>query len=307
MQEEAAMRPAFLGRPSFILALVVIALVAVDAPATAAIHPGDYVVKQRDIPVAGTDPGFGGGSVRCGKGRRVVTGGAFWHRAGDGPDATLDANIASSAPMPNGRRWFAAGINHEPEELTFTIVAYCLSADAVGTYGVRKTVVTFFDNDVRARNQRCGPGRRVVTGGAFWHHPGGPPDPGVLGYLRSSTPDPDGKGWYAVGDGRETELRLTIIALCLPIGSIGPYRLRTLDVPNAHGDPSGDAVSCGAGKRAVPGGAYWHRPGEGRDASFSAWLKASVPRNAGRRWYADGWNDDSEALLLRIVALCLPA
>jgi hypothetical protein len=229
------------------------------------------------------------------------------HREGEGPDATLDAYIASSAPLPDGRRWFAAGVNWVPEELILSIVAYCLPANALGTYVVRRTDVTVIDDEVRPKDQRCGRGRRVVTGGAFWHQPGGPPDPSVEGYLRSSTPDGDGKGWYAVGDNREPKLRLTFIALCLPTGSIGPYRLRTVDVPVEASVPGGDDLSCGAGKRAVQGGAYWHRPGEGRDPTMEAWLTSNAPQLGGRRWYADGWNGDDVAVRLRIVVLCLPA
>lgn len=300
------MRSVNLGRLPFIVSLVAISLVVGMVPASAAIDPGDFTIRQRDIPIAGDDPGIGGGSVGCGKGKRVVTGGAFWHREGEGPDVGLDAYLASSAPMPNGRRWFAAGVSWVNEDLLLRVVAYCLPASAVGDYVVRRAVRTFLQNDVKAKDLRCGTGRRIVTGGAFWHQPGGPPDPAVHAYLRSSTPDGDGKGWYAVGDGREPELRFTVIALCLPTASVGRYTRRTMDVPVNADAPGGDDLSCGAGKRAVPGGAFWHFEGGGRHPSHRAWLKASVPEAGGERWYADGWNTQ-DARLLRIVALCRPA
>ena len=287
------------GRLLVITTLVAMAFGLLAAPASAAIDPGGYTIRTREVSVPGTSPGLDGGSVACGRGKRVVTGGAFWRRETGGPDPSLNAYLSSSAPKLDKRGWFAAGINWSNETLVLRIVAYCLPAVQVGSYTVVTVDRTVEAKHFRSGTPRCGKGLRVVTGGAFWRAADGTPETAVEGYLRSSTPDPDGKGWYGVGFSDVGTLQLRVVALCRPSGSVGPYTRRTRDIPIATDVVGSSTRSCGAGKLAVPGGAFWHREGDGRDGSRPAWLRASAPVQGGAAWLAGGWNDAGEELLLR--------
>jgi hypothetical protein len=300
------MGPMSRGRLLVTSTLVLIACGLPAAPASAAIDPGGYTIRAREISVPGSGPGLDGGSVDCGRGKRVVTGGAFWRRETGGADPSLNAYLSSSAPKPNARGWFASGINWSSETLILRIVAYCLPAVQVGTYTVRTVDRTVDAKHFRSGTPRCGKGKRVVTGGAFWRASDGSPETAVEGYLRSSTPDPDGKGWYGVGYSDVATMQLRVVALCRPSGSVGPYTRRTRDIPIATDTVGSGARSCGAGKLTVPGGAFWHREAEGRDGSMAAWLRASAPVQGATAWYAGGLSDAREELLLRLVTFCLP-
>ena len=227
------MGPTSRGRLLVITTLVAMAFGLLAAPASAAIDPGGYTIRTREISVPGTSPGLDGGSVACGRGKRVVTGGAFWRRETGGPDPSLNAYLSSSAPKLDKRGWFAAGINWSNETLILRIIAYCLPAVQVGSYTVVTVDRTVEAKHFRSGTPRCGKGLRVVTGGAFWRAADGTPETAVEGYLRSSTPDPDGKGWYGVGFSDVGTLQLRVVALCRPSGSVGPYTRRTRDIPIA--------------------------------------------------------------------------
>ena len=69
----------------------------------------------------------------------------------------------------------------------------------------------------------------------------------------------------------------------------------------------GSYVACPTGKRAVAGGAYWHRAGQAADATLSAVITASGPTDGMRQWFGGGYNLNPGPLQLSIVAFCLPA
>jgi len=85
--------------------LVALTLALTSLPVGAAIDPGSYTVKEREFLIAAGSPGLGGGSVGCGQGKRVVTGGAYWHLEGGGPAPSLYVYLSSSSPTPDGKRW----------------------------------------------------------------------------------------------------------------------------------------------------------------------------------------------------------
>jgi hypothetical protein len=286
--------------------LLVAALASMPVPAGAAIDPGGYVIRTRSIEVESTNPGLEGGSVGCGKGRRVVTGGAYWHLGSAGPDPLLNAYLASSAPKPNGKGWFAAGINWSSDTLILEVVAYCLPKSAVGSYTVRTVDRTVDDNDFRSATPRCGNGRRAVTGGAYWLDGDGSPSTTIEGYLRSSTPLPSPNGWWANGYSDVGTHTLRAIVLCRPASAVGPYTGETRDVAIDEEESKLLTRSCGNGKRAVPGGAFWHEEGKDRNPVIEGYLRASVPWQQGRAWLAVGYSTEDIEVLMRVVVFCRP-
>jgi hypothetical protein len=296
---------------SFALLAASLLLVLDVSAAAAAVHPGDYVIRTKSIAVAGNVPGTGGGKATCPQGMLVVTGGAWWHRPGEGRSDEHSAYLGASAPTANGRSWMASGIQWEAETLTLEIVAYCLPASAVGTYSIRTHAVTVNGKQVGVAEASCPTNKQLVTGGYWWHRPGEPWNKGLEVYARSAFPRPSAAGWYSAAWNDSTEaLVLVSVALCRPSSWVGTYVIKKTDVsisytgaaPVGHGTPA-----CGMGRRAVPGGAYWHRTGAGVEPEFVAWLKGSAPIEGGRRWYASGQNNDDEDLELRVLMLCLPA
>jgi hypothetical protein len=296
------------------LAMAVLAASALllDAgAAAAAINPGGYTIRTKVITVPGNTPGTGGGKVTCPQGMRVVTGGAYWHRPGEGSTDALGAYLGASAPTANGRAWMASGIHWEGGDLNLEIVAYCLPASSVGTYAARTSDVTVDGKQAGVAEAACASGNRLVTGGYYWHRAGQPWDKNLEVYARSAFPRPAGTSWYtsAWNDGAEA-LVLTSVALCRPSASVGTYSVRKVDVSLPDEAPPANQGSgtpaCASGRRAVPGGAYWHRDGYGVDPDLVGWLKGSAPLNGGRRWYASGQNDDNEVIEMRVLLLCLP-
>jgi len=84
------------------------------------------------------------------------------------------------------------------------------------------------------------------------------------------------------------------------------YRLKTVDVPMANPDAKDPTLSCPRGKRVVPAGAFFHRPGQGPDSSLSLGAAVTgVPAPGDRRWYASAANGGQD-LSLKVIALCAP-
>ncbi len=69
---------------------------------------GGYSIHAQDLPASNA---IAGGYLPCPDGQRIVTGGAFWHEPGQGPNVA-DAGaspLSSSTPMPDARGWYADG------------------------------------------------------------------------------------------------------------------------------------------------------------------------------------------------------
>jgi hypothetical protein len=291
------------------VSLLLILALAVDAsPVAAALHPGSSTVVTRDINVE-QDGGIDSGLVSCPTGKRIVTGGAYFHLPGKGRDPTLEAYLSSSAPVTDGRSWFAAGVNWESVGLRLRIIARCVSKEVVGTYVVRTLDVPLAFHEAGGGTAACPAGHRIVTGGAFWHLPGKGRDKGLQAYLRSSAPTSDVDGWYASGwSDVGTSLVLQVVALCLRAASVGAYAVKRNDVRiKPDGGTGGDTVTCPSGKRVAAGGAFWHRTGQSVRATWVAYTEGSMPVGT-KRWYASGINSEaSQALTLTIITVCLAA
>ena len=91
-------------RRNIALALIAFAFaLAGAASALAALSQGKYSVKLQDYGVASAT--YGGGSVFCAKGKRLVSGGTFWHTSTSAkpvPDAGV---ITNSTPTTDGKSW----------------------------------------------------------------------------------------------------------------------------------------------------------------------------------------------------------
>src|SRR4051812_436787 len=100
--------------------------------ASASISGGTYALAETDLNAsAGTRVG---NYLLCPNGKRVVTGGAYWHRVGQGPEPGLQASIQSSAATFDAKGWYAAGFNYSSDMLQLKIYAMCLAPKKVGTY-----------------------------------------------------------------------------------------------------------------------------------------------------------------------------
>jgi hypothetical protein len=177
---------------------------------------GTYTVKTRtfNVPTGSA----AGGYVECPQTQRIVTGGAFWHQPGQGPDPGLSLGvIGSSSATLDARGWYADGEAFTDSQLTIT--ALCLPTSRLGTYTLRTR--TFNQtNGVAGGYLKCPKSQRIVAGGAFWHQPGKGPDPSNVHQdeLGSSSATLDAKGWYADGQVSSSSPadQLTLVAQCLP-------------------------------------------------------------------------------------------
>ena len=303
-----------------VAAIVVVAAswVAVAASATTVLHPGQYTLTTATL----QNPGFRvGGYLACKNANthRLVAGGGFWHAPGEGP-APINADEhaeGSSTVTSDGKGWYAdekgAGPRAGDDGEVFTMVALCLPKAQVGTYTVRTVTYDVSAGAAAGNYVSCPASQRIVTGGAYWHAAGEAPDPNNdPGYISSSTPTTDGKGWYADGLAF-TNGQLTITAFCLPLRRIGAYTLKTATLDAVEQGESqnyyvGNYLSCPKNKRIVAGGAFWHLPGKGPDLNNAREhsLSSSTPTTDGKGWYADG-DTATEGEELTLVAQCLPA
>jgi hypothetical protein len=174
---------------------------------------GTYTLKYHSFRAVGN---IAGGYVKCPRGQRVVTGGAFWHQKGKGPDASNPGGeIGSSSVTFDAKGWYGDGFTPVGDQLTVT--ALCLPSSRVGNYTLKKETLPAGSNGVAGGYLKCPKNHLIVAGGAFWHAPGKGPNPSnaLQDQLGSSAATFDAKGWYADGDGTSS-LRLTIVAQCLP-------------------------------------------------------------------------------------------
>jgi hypothetical protein len=180
---------------------------------------GTYTVKTTTFDVLSGNAA--GGYVSCPPNQRIVTGGAFWHQPGKGPDPNLASNyfMGSSSATFNAKGWYADGWTLLDSQLTIT--AMCLPMSRIGNYTLKQTTVNQASGGFAGGYLKCPRKQRIVAGGAFWHQPGMGPDPSnaLNDMLGSSAATFDAKGWYADGQASfgSSSLQLTIVAQCLPM------------------------------------------------------------------------------------------
>ena len=193
---------------------------------------------------------------------------------------------------------------------TLALLASCVLPVAAGAhirdghYRVKTKDIGIAAGGTGGGKVRCPAGQRVVSGGAYFHLDGQGPTPEAISVLRYSTPLADGTGWRAGGRNPGSLLVLTIVITCLPLSVLGPYTVVHKDVGAPVGGTKGGWVDCPGAMRAVTGGAYWHRPGQGPNPALEAYLGSSGTGDL-LTWYASG----TTSLLnvsLRVTALCLP-
>ena len=252
-----------------------------------------------------------GGYVACPPGKRVVAGGAFFHRPGRAPyDPFVSAaHIVASTPTFDGKAWYALGGNGDLGHVNeFTVVAHCVPKAQVD--GSRLVAYDFEANENTPTPPggyiSCPTGYRAYTGGAFMHKPGRLSEPGDT-WLYNSTATFDGKGWYA--DGLRSLNRipqdLTVVAHCLPRAQLQQARLvvRNIDVGERF-ETVGSYVSCPPRHRVITGGAFWHRVGQPLDPEHPAGTVVSSSATFDAKgWFAAGIAKNAR---LTIVARCLP-
>lgn len=180
-------------------------LTVVCRPAAAV---GPYTVRTKDLALAS---GHAIGSLACGTGLRMVTGGALWNPGPDGPSPNGANNLLRSTPSPDGKRWLVRGFSYGPEDI-LRIVLLCRPASSVGPLTIRHRDIPFVEAD-RGGRVGCGRGRRALSGGVDWtvdgtRYPFG-------GSLTSTSIRPDGTGWYGAGGqaGEDVTMRLTVVCV----------------------------------------------------------------------------------------------
>ena len=135
---------------------------------------GTYAVRTHTFDVSAGNSA--GGYVKCPPKQRIVTGGAFWHQPGQGPDPTTNSGyVASSSATFDAKGWYADGWTHHASQLTVT--ALCLPRSQVGTYTLKTETFNPRANGTAGGYLKCPARQRIVAGGAFWHQPGEGPDP----------------------------------------------------------------------------------------------------------------------------------
>ncbi len=286
-------------------ALVAAATMALVAPVSAHVGHGSYRIKTIDLTAAAD--AWTGSYLACPSNKRAISGGAYWHREGQGPDATLSAWTTDSTVTSDGQGYYASGWNRSNETLQLTIIVICLASSSVGTYALRTQDLAIDYPDYGGDYLACPKGKRVVGGGGYWHRvPNSGPGENSA-YLTSSTATSDGKGWYVSGRPYKTaSLRLQILALCVPKAKVATYTLRTRTLTAPDGGRVGDYLACPTGKRVVTGGAYWHDvPNSGPSANDAVRLLSSTPTSDGLGWYAAGSNFNNRTMGLTIEVLCL--
>jgi hypothetical protein len=283
----------------------VVVLAAAVPVASAALHPGHYILNTF---TSGSPGGPAGGYETCKnpKTQRIVTGGSFFHALGQGPDPNNAQTyfIGSSAATFDAKGWYADGASIASY---LTITTQCLPKSQVGTYSLRKHTFNVSSGHTGGGYVKCPRGQRIVTGGAFWHFAHQGPDPGTdPGALGSSSATFDAKGWYADGVAFSSA-QLTITALCLPPSRIGSYTLKHITFKPGAGGVAGGYLKCPKKQGIVAGGAFWHKPGKGPDPNNALVdvLGSSAATFDAKGWYADGATNNT-SLQLTAVAQCLP-
>jgi len=293
---------------------VAILTLALGAPAMGAKIDGELIegsqlkLKQIDVPAGGTV----GGTAHCPKSKRLLTGGAFWHATGAGPDPAISnlSQLTSSAPTRDGRGWYADGQSVASESRTLTIEARCVPKGKMPRVTARdegNVLDTGFAGGVTAD---C-PGDQVtMTGGAYLGKPGkGPSRVGARrGRITGSTLINSAEKWRVIGGNfSEGKLELHAIALCVPANKVDGLNINypTSVVPD-HGTAGGYG-SCFGGTRALAVGTSWRRTGEQKpavDLASSTYLSGNAPTFDTLGHYGAGLNASGVSLNLDTAILC---
>lgn len=290
----------------FVTAAAVTVVLAVPPSAAAKLDAGDLKNAQLRtktfLPFTGDfgDPAPPpGGYVKCPKGTRVLTGGAYVHDPGEGPSTPGPGEfepIGASAPTKNGKRWYAAGV-----ELTapkrVTVAVRCLPKRKLSAVESKVAELNPASGEAIGKTLRCSRGMEALTGGALWHRPGERPVPEEAGkgLLASSTVTANGRAWYA--DGTDNflieEERLRVVVRCVPKAELAGTSTKERTIEDVPDDGiAGATVRCRKGRRALTGGGFWHASGSGPDPAGNAGIfggSNSFSRN-GKSWHAHGLN-----------------
>jgi hypothetical protein len=143
---------------------------------------------------------------------------------------------------------------------------------------------------------KCAPGLRVFSGGAFLYVTGtaNVPQNTQTGFVVSSAPTRNGKGWYASAvDQAGPDYTLLIVVRCLPRRELRQAKT-VIGSTRVGGSlpPNEVKVTCPAGHRLISGGGYISRPGLKPEAfdSLQAYISSSAPATP-RKWYVNASDD----------------
>jgi hypothetical protein len=292
---------------------LVAAFLASTVRASAKIDAGDLAgAKLRTKTFVATSEGDIGGSVKCPKRTRILTGGAYWHQPGKGPSIEDDfEELGYSGPL-GGTRWYAGGRSHGPSR--FTIAVRCLSKHKLRGLKTKTVNLDPADAGPVGGYLACPPGMLALSGGAIWRPRGALPKPSLAdrGLFASSTVTSDDRGWYA--DGTDNYIGddqiFTISVRCLEASKLADTTLRDKVIENVgHDETAGFAVRCKHKSRALTGGGFWHPAGGGPDPSGSGNIfgESNAAVNGGRAWFTESFNffTPDPTRDLTVQALCL--
>lgn len=299
------------------MAAVLTALLALPATANAKIDATDVSaakVREKSFTPAGVEPV--GGSVKCPKGNRVLSGGAFWHQGSNRspvkPPATSFPTLSASIPTFDGRGWYAHGTSSQAETLTIRIL--CTRAGHLEDYLALSSTFLPDDGDPVGGSEECDPGTVAFTGGSSWALGLGQESPADAdrGLLASNAISEDGRAWYSDGldvwVGQAPDLHIVRAIRCLPNKQLAKTVIRTQSAPAAQGAEAAAKARCSDRQRALAGGAVWHT-GDGEPNLFTnAGISggSSAATKDLRGWYAHGYNADSGGFrTLTVQVLCL--
>jgi hypothetical protein len=254
-------------------------------------------------------PGNVGGTVRCPPQKTALTGGAFWHQTGVGPDPAISNLVSLTSSYPVGeRKWYADGRNSAANPRTLTIEVRCLPARKLKA-AVTRTNSKILDSGTAGQVRAgCPNGYEEFTGGSYLAEPGGKPKPGVgpkRGRITGSYPDND--EWRAVGGNfSEGKLALTAVVRCFPTDSVDGSA--NYDYPTVPDNSTGGGyVSCGAGSATLTGGVYWKPLASNEpdpELASSTYLSANAPTTDVNGFYTAGLNASGGSLQLAIINAC---
>ena len=278
------------------LAIALVLLALVPNAAAAKITAGDII--GADISQESSTDASGarlGGYVSCAGGQRVLTGGAYWHQSGTGGNyqEADNAYLASSTVTKDAKGWYADGFHRYPiVSMDFTLFTLCVGKHQVkGSTLVGKTVKVNDHFEAHAK-ARCPRGTEVLTGGAFFHAKGEPPNPEEGGTSRTtaSMPLASGGGWYAAGStGYGEGSVLTVRARCLASKRVAPVKFVKETLIANDSENTGGVVACPGDRVPLTGGAYFRKANKGLARSVGAGnLGSSVLTGVPSGWYATG-------------------
>lgn len=168
---------------------------------------GSYTVRTKDLTADGAL--HFDGSLTCGRGKRIVTGGAFWNPTDGGAAPTGADNLFRSGPR-DGSRWVASGFAFGSPDDILRIVLLCRPAASLGSVSLRTRDLT--GGSDRDGSVSCPAGKRAIAGGVDWIEDGTPIPAG--GSMTSSSVRSTRTGWYTAGDtGPDTIMRLRVICI----------------------------------------------------------------------------------------------